>query len=78
MLGAELYSAAARSEAFNVIQTNGSQVMVDAGSGNSNIAPGTFLAAYREGATITAMDGTVLDAEKIYLSILSVVEVKPQ
>jgi len=67
----------ARSETFNVIQANGAQVMVDAGSSNSNLAPGTFLAAYREGATITAMDGTVLDSEKIYLSILSVIEVKP-
>lgn len=66
-----------KSETFNVIQATGAQVMVDAGSSNSELAPGTFLAAYREGATITAMDGTVLDAEKIYLSILSVVEVKP-
>ena len=70
-------SLPARSDTFNVIQANGSQVMVDAGSSNSDIVPGTFLAAYREGATITAMDGTVLDAEKIYLSILSVIEVKP-
>ncbi|MDT8285305.1 MAG: hypothetical protein RQ767_07235 [Thermovirgaceae bacterium] len=71
-------SLPARSETFNVIQTNGAQVIVDAGSNNSDLTPGTFLAAYREGATITAMDGTVLDSEKIYLSILSVVEVKPQ
>lgn len=70
-------SLPAGSEAFNVIQANGNQIMVDAGSSNSDLAPGNFLAAYREGATITAMDGTVLDAEKIYLSILSVVEVKP-
>ncbi|MDO9507771.1 MAG: CsgG/HfaB family protein [Thermovirgaceae bacterium] len=70
-------SLPARSDTFNVIQTNGAQVMVDAGSSNSDLTPGTFLAAYREGATITAMDGTVLDAEKIYLSILSVVEMKP-
>ncbi len=71
-------SLPARSETFNVIQANGPQVMVDAGSNNSSLTPGTFLAAYREGATITAMDGTVLDAEKIYMAILSVVEVKPQ
>lgn len=70
-------SLPAKSETFNVIQTNGAQVMVDAGSSNSDLAPGTLLAAYREGATITAMDGTILDAEKIYLSILSVVEMKP-
>jgi len=70
-------SLPARSETFNVIQASGAQVMVDAGSSNSDLAPGTFLAAYREGATITAMDGTVLDAEKIYLSVLTVVEVKP-
>jgi len=68
----------ARSVEFNVIQADGSQVMVDGGSTNSSLEPGAFLAAYREGALITAMDGTVLDAEKIYLSILSVVEVKPQ
>ena len=71
-------STAARPVEFNVIQAEGSQVMVDGGSANSGLAPGAFLAAYREGALITAMDGTVLDAEKIYLSILSVVEVKPQ
>ena len=68
----------ARSEEFNVIQADGSQILVDAGSTNSGLAPGVLLAAYREGALITAMDGTVLDSEKIYLSILSVVEVKPQ
>lgn len=71
-------SLPAASVEFNVIQADGSQVLVDAGSTNSSLAPGDFLAAYREGALITAMDGTVLDAEKIYLSILSVVEVKPQ
>ncbi|MEA3508061.1 MAG: CsgG/HfaB family protein, partial [Synergistota bacterium] len=70
--------APAVAASYNVLQAMGPKVVIDAGSNNADLEYGDMLAAYREGEAIVAMDGTVLDAEKIYLAILSVVEVKPQ
>lgn len=63
---------------YNVLQCNGSTVMIDGGSQNSSIQLGQFLVGYQEGEALKSMSGEVLDVQKNNLAILVVREIMPK
>lgn len=62
--------------AYHVIKVTPQHAFIDMGSAKG-AAQGQLYGVYEEGELIRALDGSIIDAEKIYHALIKVVEVKP-
>lgn len=62
--------------AYHVIKVTPQRALIDMGSAKG-AAKGQLYGVYEEGEPIRAIDGSIIDAEKVYHALVKVVEVKP-
>jgi len=62
--------------AYHVIKVTPQRALIDMGS-TKGAAKGQLYGVYEEGEAIRALDGSIIDAEKVYHALIKVVEVKP-
>ena len=62
--------------AYHVIKVTPQRALIDMGSAKG-AAKGDLYGVYEEGEPIRAIDGSIIDAEKVYHALVKVVEVKP-
>jgi curli biogenesis system outer membrane secretion channel CsgG len=64
--------------AYNVVQANVTEILIDAGSANAGAKIGDLFLIYAEGQPIIGLKGEILDVEKINLAVIRLTDVQPQ
>jgi len=64
--------------AYNVVQVNVTEILIDAGSANAGAKVGDLFLIYAEGQPIIGLKGEILDVEKINLAVIRLTDVQPQ